>query len=59
MKTFNQFIKEMDETTPDQNQPRTVGTKNTFPMDKTTQDNLNKAAKTKGVKFQLEPVNIK
>ena len=49
----------MDETTPDPNQPRTVGPKNTFPMDKTTQGNLNKAAKTKGVKFQLEPVKIK
>ena len=59
MKTFNQFIKEMDETTQDPNQPRTVGQKNTFPMDKRTQDNLNKAAKTTGVKFKLEPVNIK
>ena len=59
MNTFNQFIKEMGETTPDPNQPTKVGTKNTFPMDKTTQNNLNKAAKTKGVKFQLEPVNIK
>ena len=59
MKTFNQFIKEMDETTPDPKQPTKVGPKNTFPMDKTTQDNLNKAAKTKGVKFELEPVKIK
>ena len=49
----------MDETTQDPNQPTKVGSKNTFPMNKITQDNLNKAAKTKGVKFQLEPVNIK
>jgi len=59
MKSFKQFIKEMDETTPDPKQPTKVGPNNAFPMDKITQDNLNKAAKTTGVKFKLEPVNIK
>lgn len=49
----------MDETTPDPKQPTKVGPNNAFPMDKITQDNLNKAAKTTGVKFKLEPVNIK
>jgi len=59
MKSFKQFIMEMGETINDLKQPTKVGPNNTFPMDKRTQDNLNKAAKTIGVKFKLEPVNIK
>jgi hypothetical protein len=59
MKSFKQFIMEMDETSPDPKQPTKVGPNNAFPMDKRTQYNLNKAAKTIGVKFKLEPVNIK
>jgi len=50
---------EMGETINDLKQPTKVGPNNAFPMDKRTQDNLNKAAKTIGVKFKLEPVNIK
>jgi hypothetical protein len=59
MKSFKQFIMEMGETINDLKQPTKVGPNNAFPMDKRTQDNLNKAAKTIGVKFKLEPVNIK
>ena len=58
MKSFKQFISEMGETIIDPKQPTTVGPNNTFPMDKRTQDNLNRAANTKGVKFKLEPVKI-
>ena len=59
MKSFKQFIMEMDETINNLKQPTKVGPNNAFPMDKRTQDNLNRAANTKGVKFKLEPVNIK
>jgi len=59
MKSFKQFIMEMDETINNLKQPTKVGPNNAFPMDKGTQYNLNRAAKTIGVKFKLEPVNIK